>query len=425
MNETIHPNIFENVPSPFCGLASDDLTIEVNGQDVRVLKNGDPVTVAGFEQPIIDTLPRIRGRETSHDEALALAADVLRNASLPVFSGFGTDVTETRAALSLIDKTRGVFDQMRAEGGLRNLLVLADSGWMATTLGELKNRVEVLVSFGTDIESNFPRFFERFIWNAETLFGVDTKKREVIFIGKAPSGSAAWSPDGRAPKILPCETNDLPQVAAALAALAADMPLQADHVAGIPMIELKAVIDRLKASTYGVVTWAAGQLDFPHAELTTQQLCKAVVSLNATTRCAVLPLGGQDGDRTASQVAAWISGFPTRVSYARGFPDYDPYHNSVSRLLANEEADCLVWVSSLSVNPPPPSNIPTIVFGRSGMKFQQEPDVFIPVGVPGLDFSGLMYRCDNVVAMPMYKLRESSLPRAADLLERLESLISG
>jgi formylmethanofuran dehydrogenase subunit B len=425
MNETIHPNIFENVPSPFCGLASDDLTIEVTGQDVRVLKNGDPFTVAGFEQPIVDTLPRIRGRETSHDEALALAADVLRNASLPVFSGFGTDVTETRAALSLIDKTRGVFDQMRAEGGLRNLLVLADSGWMATTLGELKNRVEVLVSFGTDIESNFPRFFERFIWNAETLFGTDTKKREIIFIGRAPSGSAAWSPDGRAPKILPCETNDLPQVAAALAALAADMPLQADHVAGIPMIELKAVIDRLKASTYGVVTWAAGQLDFPHAELTTQQLCKAVVSLNATTRCAVLPLGGQDGDRTASQVAAWISGFPTRVSYARGFPDYDPYHNSVSRLLANEEADCLVWVSSLSVNPPPPSNIPTIVFGRSGMKFEQEPDVFIPVGVPGLDFSGLMYRCDNVVAMPMYKLRESSLPRAADLLERLESLISG
>ena len=59
------------------------------------------------------------------------------------------------------------------------------------------------------------------------------------------------------------------------------------------------------------------------------------------------------------------------------------------------------------------------------MKFEQEPDVFIPVGVPGLDFSGLMYRCDNVVAMPMYKLRESSLPRAADLLERLESLISG
>ena len=126
MNETIHPNIFENVPSPFCGLASDDLTIEVTGQDVRVLKNGDPFTVAGFEQPIVDTLPRIRGRETSHDEALALAADVLRNASLPVFSGFGTDVTETRAALSLIDKTRGVFDQMRAEGGLRNLLVLAD-----------------------------------------------------------------------------------------------------------------------------------------------------------------------------------------------------------------------------------------------------------------------------------------------------------
>jgi formylmethanofuran dehydrogenase subunit B len=169
-----------------------------------------------------------------------------------------------------------------------------------------------------------------------------------------------------------------------------------------------------------VITWAAGQLDFPHAELTVQQLCKLAIAINQDTRCAVLPLGGQNGDRTASQVAAWISGYPTRVSYARGYPEYDPYHNGTDRLLANGETDVLVWVSSLSTEPPPSSPVPTIVIGRSGMQFQREPEVFIPVGVPGIDFAGHMYRCDNVVAMPLYQLRQSGLPSAASVLRAIE-----
>jgi formylmethanofuran dehydrogenase subunit B len=423
MTESIHPRIFENVPSPFCGIASDDLKIEVSGTNLKVLENGDAVTVPGFERAVADTAPRVAGASASLEQAVARAAAILGQARLPVFSGFGTDVDETRAALSLIDRCRGVFDQMRAEGGLRNLLVLADSGWMATTLGELKNRVDVLVSFGTDIEANFPRFFERFIWTPETLFGADTARREIIFIGRAPSGTAANAPDGRAPTVLPCAPEALPEVAAALAALAKGANLQAATVGGIPVAELRAVVDRLRQAHYGVVTWAAGQLAFPHAELATQQLCRMVVALNQDTRCAVLPLGGQDGDRTASQVCAWISGYPTRVSYARGYPEYDPYHNGAARLLAGGEADALVWVSSLSLDPPPTSEVPTVVIGRSGMRFEREPEVFIPVGVPGIDFAGHMYRCDNVVAMPLYQLRESGLYRAAEVLRAIEQAL--
>jgi formylmethanofuran dehydrogenase subunit B len=424
MTESTQPKVFANVPSPFCGIASDDLKIEVDGHRLKVLENGDSVTVPGFEQPVGDTEPRIAGQVVSLEQAVARTAEILKDARLPVFSGFGTDVGETRAALSLIDRCRGVFDQMRAEGGLRNLLVLADSGWMATTLGELKNRVDVLVSFGTDIEAHFPRFFERFIWTEDTLFNTDTSKREIIYIGRAPSGTAANAPDGRAPKVIPCAQNDLPQVAAALSALAQGANLQAEQVGGIPVAELRTVADRLKQANYGVITWAAGQLDFPHAELTVQQLCRMVVALNGSTRCSALPLGGQDGDRTASQVAAWISGYPTRVSYARGYPEYDPYHNGAARLLASGEADALVWVSSLSLTPPPITAVPTVVIGRSGMAFEREPEVFIPVGVPGIDFAGHMYRCDNVVAMPLHRLRSSGLNRAADVLKAIEQALN-
>ncbi len=423
MTETIQPQVFENVPSPFCGIASDDLKIEVSGHRLKVLANGDAVTVPGFEQPLGDMTPRAGGQAAALDEAVNRAARLLKNARLPVFSGFGTDVNDTRAALSLIERSGGVFDQARAEAGLRNLLVLADSGWMATTLGELKNRVDVLLVFGSDIEPAFPRFFQRFVWPEETLFGQDTRRREVIYLGPSPGGSASTSPDGLEPKVIPCATDQLPAVAAALSALAKGASLQAEAAGGVPVTELQALTERLKQASYGVVTWVAGQLDFPHAELAVQQICQFVVTLNQETRCSILPLGGQDGDRTASQVCAWQTGYPTRVSFARGYPEYDPYHNSAARLLASGEADLLVWVNSHATTPPPAANVPTLVIGRSGMSFEQEPEVYIPVGAPGLDHPGHMYRCDNVVALPLYKLRETGLPSAASVLAAIEKAL--
>lgn len=415
--------VFANVPSPFCGIASDDLQIEVTGDRVRVLANGDAVTVAGFEQPISDRAPRIAGREVSLDQACSRSAELLRDSRCPVFSGFGTDVDDTRAALSLIGRCGGIFDQMRAEGGLRNLLVLADSGWIATTLGEMKNRADVLLVFGSDIEVPFPRFFERFVWCDETLFGQDPGQREVIYIGPAPTGRAAHAPDGRPPTVLPCAKESLPELAAALSALVQGARLQVDQVGGVSVESLRRVVERLSSARYGVVTWVAGQLDFPHAELAVQQLCQAVVMLNRTTRCAILPLGGQDGDRTASQVCAWQTGYPTRVGFQRGFPEYDPYLFGTSRLLESGEADLLVWVCSLASVPPPVTSVPTVVLGRSGVAFEREPEVYVPVGVPGIDHSGHMYRCDNVVALPLHRLRNSSLPSARDVLRKIESLL--
>ncbi|WP_333687810.1 formylmethanofuran dehydrogenase subunit B [Methylococcus capsulatus] len=420
MTDKTSAKVWENVPSPFCGIASDDLRIEVCGSSVRVLANGDAVTVPGFERPVTDTAPRIAGEPASLEDAVRRAAEILKEARLPVFSGFGTDVNDTRAALALIDKVRGIFDQARAAGGVRNLLALADSGWIATTLAEVKNRVEVLLVFGSDVEATFPRFFERFVWNRETLFGQDPARREVICVGRAPSGDAAVSPDGRRPQVVECDPRHLPELAAALSALARGASLQAETVGGIPVVVLRGIVERLRRSSYSVVTWVAGQLDFAHADLTVQQVCQMVALLNKETRAAVLPLGGQDGDRTASQVCAWLTGYPTRVSFARGFPEYDPYLNDASRLLKDGEADALVWVSSLSPAPPPAAEVPTVVIGRSGMQFDEEPEVYIPVGVPGIDHAGHMYRCDNVVAMPLYALRDCGLTTAAAVLAAIE-----
>ena len=93
-------------------------------------------------------------------------------------------------------------------------------------------------------------------------------------------------------------------------------------------------------------------------------------------------------------------------------------------MLANGEADALVWVQAFNVTSVPPvTELPSIVVARSGMVFDKQPDVFIPVGTPGIDHAGHAYRLDNVVAIRLKKLRESGLPSTADVLNAIEQAL--
>jgi formylmethanofuran dehydrogenase subunit B len=113
-----------------------------------------------------------------------------------------------------------------------------------------------------------------------------------------------------------------------------------------------------------------------------------------------------------------------RTSFSRGYPEYDPFLNDTIALLARGEADALVWVQAFNANAvPPETTLPTIVVGRSGMKFSKEPDVFIPVGTPGIDHAGHAYRMDNVVAIRLKKLRDSGLPSTAQVLHAIEQAL--
>ena len=214
---------------------------------------------------------------------------------------------------------------------------------------------------------------------------------------------------------------DLPEVMAVLRALVKGHPIRATSVCGIAVADLQSIADTLKAAKYGVITWAAGALAYRQAELTVQMLSEMVKDLNNTTRCSGLPLAGKEGDQTANQVCGWTTGYPARTRFSRGYPEYDPFLNDTNLLLADGEADALVWVQAFNSNSTPPTtDLPTIVVGRSGMTFAKEPDVFIPVGTPGLDHAGHAYRMDNVVAIRLKKLRESGLPSTADVLNAIE-----
>ncbi len=417
MAKQIEPGLWEHVPSPFCGIGADDLTIRVRGDRLEVLENGDDVTLPAFEEPLGEKQPSIAGKPVPLAEAVARAARILKASDLPLIGGLATDVAGMRAALSLADRLGAVVDNMSSAAAMRNILVLQDSGWMTTTLAEVRNRCDLLVVVGVDVETLFPRFFERHLW-LDGMFAKNSA-RKVIYLGKAP----AEKPTNDS-QVLACADEDLPAVVGMLRALINDRPIQVETVGGVAVGELRSLADQLKKARYGVVSWAAVALDWPQAELTVQILCEMVKDLNQTTRCSGLPLGGKEGDQTANQVCGWQTGYPVRTRFSRGYPEYDPYLNAGDVLMETGEVDALLWVSAYNTRRTPPKcSLPTIVLGRCGMTFDQSPDVYIPVGVPGIDHAGHTYRMDNVVAVRLFKLREAGLPSTSRVLQAIQEAL--
>ncbi len=424
MTDKQSDGIYHDVASPFCGIASDDLVVEVNGNTVTVKENGDPVTRHGFETPLTDLSPRIKGQEVSLEEAVSHIVALLKNSKQPLIGGMGTDLNGARAAMALADISRATIDSQFSDAAFRNILVLQDSGYMTTTLTEVRNRVDLLLVVGSDIESAYPRFYERILWPQESMFGQEIESREIIYLGKKPSGDASTSPAGRKAEVIECDDADLPEVMSVLRALVNGKKVQAESVGGIAAADLAGIAEKLKAARYSVITWSGSQLNYDHAEVTIQNICEMIKEINQTTRSNGLPLGGKEGDTTVNAVSSWQSGYPMRTSFSRNMPDYDPYMNRGQRMLDEGEVDLLLWVSSFNTDgTPPKTDATTIVLGRSGMTFEQEPEVFIPVGVPGIDHVGRTFRCDSAVSVPLKKLRDSGLPSTYEVLTAVEQAL--
>lgn len=405
-----------NVACPFCGLVCDDLTVRATGTALQVEANGCPRAKAGFERRLPDTTPRIAGQPATLAEAVTRAAAILRKSRQPLFGGLATDVAGMRAVMDLADRTGGIVDHMAGDAILRNVRALQDSGWVTTTLSEVRNRADLLVFAGVNPARTQRRFFDRCILNKDSLFSSRPRKRELVFLGRGLDARAVEVPNCTV-ETIPADIDRLGEIAYALQALIAGRSPRARIVGGAKLKDLAQLAERMKKATYGVLVWAPGALDYAHADLTVQAFGDLLKALNQTARFAGLPLGGDDGAITAMAVSAWQSGYPLRTSFARGYPEHDPIRHTVRHGLASGEADALVWVTSFTAGKVPPrTSLPTIVLGEPGLDLDPAPTVFIPVGTPGVDHGGQLVRVDSVVSLPLRKLRDSDLPSTAKVL---------
>jgi formylmethanofuran dehydrogenase subunit B len=416
--------LFQNVACPFCGMLCDDLEVARSGDALKVRKNACEKSVAGFERKLPAASPMVGGKDAALPASIKQAAALIGEAKLPLFGGLATEIAGIRAVMALAERSGGIVDHASSDAQYRNLRILQTTGWTMSTLTETRNRADLLIMVGSDLLGLHPRFFERIASPAESMFDKGRPKRTLVFIGEGAESAAKLGRNAGNVVTLPCEAEQAGEVLGALRARLRGFKIKPLDLGRVTLDDIDALAKRCQDAKYGVVVWAPPGLDFPYAELVVEQITGLVKDLNQTTRFAGLSLGGSEGAMTAASVSTWQSGYPLRISYAKGYPDYDPQLHSISRILADGEGDLLVWIASFSPElAPPKTKLPTVVLGTPGMSLARPPDVFIPVGTPGVDHAGRLIRCDSVVSLPLRTLGRSALPNVAEILAKIEAAL--
>ncbi len=415
--------IVTDVVCGFCGLGCDDLEVAVSGRAIRPIKACAEAArlLARRDQP--PPAPRVGGQETTLAEAAAAAGRALRGSRAAAFSGLGADLDGLRRVFDIAMNCGASFDHEASGGLFANLERLGRRGWIATTVAEVRNRCDLLVVFGPDPTLSFGHVFERLLpsaagdADAAPLF-VAGRRRRVVIIGGALSEAARRALAGQEVVEIPVPTDQVALAAQALTAL-----LAGRAVADLPELDgiapaLTALVEPLKAAAYSVFVWNAGVLSTRDAATVAEAAAGAVDVLSVTTRAAVFPLGGRDNITGAHQAALWRFGYPLRTSVGGGTARHAPDRYATATAL--KDADLLLHVNAF--RPGAPADFergPVIALAHPDTVFTREPDVFIPVGTPGVDHFGHVFRMDSVVCLPLAPLRNAELPSVAEAAEAI------
>ncbi|MDR5754386.1 MULTISPECIES: formylmethanofuran dehydrogenase [unclassified Caballeronia] len=399
---------------PFCPLLCDDISLDLHGDDSLAASNTDcprlARSIARFGAADAACTPTIDGASTDLASALARAGEILSRAGRPLFGGLATDVAGARALYELAAREGAVLDHLHGDALAASTLALQDRGAFFTTLSEVRSRADLMVVFACEPARRYPRFYER------ALGGVE-RDVAACFVACSVDPAAAALPHVSTDSILAdADPFDLLAQWSALI-----------EGRGIAERDVSALADRVAAARYTVFVYEPAALPQPHAALLIEALNRIVKAVNRTTRAGGLALGGDDGALTVNQAMTWLSGFPLRTHVSMTAPlDYDPYRYRTETLLADGEADALLWIASFGPQPLPASladDVPAIVLGHpalAGMLGKRSaPTVFIPVATPGIDSGGHLFRIDATVVAPLQPARRAALPTVAAIAQQL------
>ncbi|TIM17469.1 MAG: tungsten formylmethanofuran dehydrogenase, partial [Mesorhizobium sp.] len=85
------------------------------------------------------------------------------------------------------------------------------------------------------------------------------------------------------------------------------------------------------------------------------------------------------------------TGFPLRTGFAHGFPEFDPWHYDVARMIAAGEADLHLRISSSIVQPQKKRNRMALIALAKTHEPVAGAAVTIAIGEAGVDHQAVVY----------------------------------
>ncbi len=448
--------VINAVACPVCGCLCDDIELTIkNGKIVKV-KNGCAMCESKFlgynnEHRILKPLIRKNGKlvETSFEEAIKRAAEILAEANYPILYGWSSTSCEaTRVGIELAEEIGGVIDNTAVVCHGPSILSIQNVGIASCTLGQIRHRADLIVYWGSNPWSAHPRHIERYTTFSEGRFQksawkgyltkvkASTVKKKVesalrrVFFKKAPSpqpkrglpptmfreGRKLIVVDVRRTKsaeiadyFIQVEPNKDYELLQALRALIRDQEIDVDKVAGVPVEHLEEVADMMIRCNFGILFFGVG-LTMSQGKLKNIDAALSLVrDLNMRTKFAIMPMRGHFNVAGANTVFTWQTGYPYAVDFSLGYPRYNPGETSVMDILLNKESDASLIVASDPVANFPKKAAqhlvrnPLIVIDPHMNPTAQMADVVFPSAFVGIEESGTAYRMDHV-PLPLKKI---------------------
>ncbi|MFQ5889782.1 MAG: formylmethanofuran dehydrogenase subunit B [Gemmatimonadota bacterium] len=397
--------VVEGATCTFCGCVCDDMDLTVDLEQKRITKAANACILgrAWFKQHGLEERPfaLIEGREASTDEGVEEAAQILARARFPVIYGLSDTTCEAqRVAVSLADMIGGTVDTTTSVCHGPSGIAFQGVGESTASLGEIKNRADLIVFWGGNPAESHPRLFTRYAVTPKGMYVPNGRKdRTVVLV------DVRRTPSARVADIfIQVKPRSDFEVLWALRALVKgrEVDPSIEQRTGVSLAVLEDLVSRMKSCCYGVFLFGMGLTMTRGRHFNSGALLALATDLNEFTRFVAKPVRGHGNVTGADNVLSWQTGFPFGVNFSRGYPRFNPGEFTTVDLLARREADAALIVASDPASNFPKAaiehlrRIPVICLDPKLTLTSQLARVAFTTATYGINVAGTVYRMDDV-----------------------------
>lgn len=396
------PQVFHDVACPACGCICDDTTLTVDANRITQATGGCALSKQWFLDQVaeVDEPVQADGAPATREQGIQRAADILKGSRAPLICGLTNSSTPGhRAAVELAEALGATLDPATSPLAAATIAALQSVGLSTATLGEIRNRADLVIYWGSDPLTTHRCHFDRFVKAPGMFVPRGRKGRRLIVVDSRRTATGAI-----ADQFIQLEPSDEFNFIQSLRAALRGLPSEATELA-----------EHLKSCCYGAIFFGPGVAGENVAELS-----RLVTELNAHTRFVALPMRSAG----ATQALTWLTGYPSAINFAHGHPRYGPDEFTAELLLERGEVDAVVLmgtagVARLSAGARQSlSNLPVIVVRNPGDDPLQSAVVEFVTAIYGVHRTGTAYRLDGV-PLPLRKILDSPLPSDAEILDSI------
>jgi formylmethanofuran dehydrogenase subunit B len=373
-----------------CGCACDDITVVVQGGVIAETINACSLGRSWFGDGTVPREVRSDGQPVPLERAIDHAARLLAAARRPLVYLAPEVTSETqRAVVAVADRLGAALDSPTSEIA-EGILATQRRGRAGATLGEIRQRADLIVFWGVNPALRYPRYTSRYAVEPVGMQTPDGRhSRRVVAVDVGP----CRGPDDADERIAITPVQEVDALGVMRAAVLGRA------TSGSPWSGVEDLARRMAQGRYAVIVHDAEQSELVPDPDRAEALIALAQALNGPSRCALSSLRAGGNRSGADLVLTWQSGYPMAVDFAAGYPCYRP-RDGAAAWLARREIDAALVVGSATRLPTAIADglavVSTVVIGPGASAAPFNPVVAVDTGVAGIHESGTAFRMDDV-----------------------------